>query len=233
MTLFRFVPSIFVPSSNNIFDSLLFIITSEYLIGLFFSDLSQQAQTNLSYLNTLLWGTCNTAISFDQCTSNLDWFAGQLTSACPDEIADGNSMVESTILALKAYPVVRSAGCLVDQQSSAYCYEEAVHAQSPYDLYLYSLPVGIGMPNTSAPSCSSCSGSLYNLYAEALQANNDSATGLKSTYNSAASAAVSACGNGFAALNVASSAVETRWRPESSRASMLIAFTLILGVMLL
>lgn len=139
-------------------------------------------------------------------------------------------MVTSAILALKAYPVVRSAGCLINQQSDAYCYEEAVHAQSPYDLYLYSLPLGIGMPNSSTPSCSSCAGNLMGVYADALQSGNDSATGLKSTYESAASAAVASCGDGFAVIT---SAADRRWHIADSGLSMAVASVLVLGTLLL
>lgn len=170
----------------------------------------QQAQTNLSELNTLIFGTCNTTPSFLTCTLNMDWFASALPSACSQEIAEDNSMVQQTLLALKAYPIVRTTGCLIDQSTNQYCYLEAAHSQNPYESYLYLLPLGLSLPNDTTPSCSACSRTVLNVYAEALQTPNSSSDGLKDTYNLAASQAEESCGSGFAQTGLASGAPKSQ-----------------------
>ena len=130
----------------------------------------QQTQTSLSELTIILFGTCTTDLSFDDCTSNLAAFSSQLSTACSKELSDTNELVLSTQTSLLAYPVIRNAGCLEDQVSGAYCYVDAVHAASPSDLYLYQLPLGTPMPNGTTPSCSACAGSILGVYAGALEA---------------------------------------------------------------
>ena len=181
----------------------------------------------------MLFGTCNTPISFDDCTSNMDWFASQLNSACAKELSINNALVQSTLLGLQAYPVVRTAGCLIDQRANTYCYLDAVHASSPADLYLYQLPLATPMPQGVTPSCSACAGSVLGVYFAALQDNaagNESARGLQSTYESAASNASSTCGTGYAQL-LSSGSQPLVNRPSSFLPSMLfLVITALLSI---
>ena len=111
-------------------------------------------------------------------------------------------MVTQTLLGLESYSLMRDAACTINQQANAYCYTFAAHESNPYDLYLYSLPMGIGMPSTATASCSTCAGSLLGLFADAIQGGNSSADGLKNTYESAADAATKTCGSGFATIGL-------------------------------
>ena len=90
--------------------------------------------------------------------------------------------------------------CLPDQATNAYCYVEAVR-NNPEDLYFYTLPFGIALPNTTAPSCTACTKSVMSLYS---QWQNLSA--LNEVYSDAARTANLACGSGFAVVTGAVSA---------------------------
>lgn len=186
-------------------------------------------------LTTVLFGTCTTQLSFQDCTSNLAAFSSQLSTSCAKELSDNNDLVTSTQTALLAYPIVRNAGCLEDQVSGAYCYVDAVHAANPSDLYLYQLSLGTPMPNGTTPSCSACAGSILGVYAGALQGQltNGSTKALAKTYDSAASGAVRTCGSGFAVVGLTSGALPVLpkvsmwslgWYSAVAAASMWIAF---------
>ncbi|KAI5122246.1 hypothetical protein M0805_007111 [Coniferiporia weirii] len=170
------------------------------------SDDFTEAQTNLTALNAIIWGTCNTDVSFPTCTSNMDWFASALSSVCATELSENYATVQQTLIGLQSYALLRATGCLVDQATNTYCYAQAVQAVSPADFYLYQLPLGTGMPSSVTPSCSTCAASILSLYADALKAGNSSAIGLKDTYESAAQSAESTCGNGYAQIGVVTSA---------------------------
>lgn len=113
-------------------------------------------------------------------------------------------MAESTLVALEAYALMRETGCLVDQVSGAYCYVEAAHASSPADLYLYQLPLGLSLPNstgsggTGEASCSACGKSLMGLYAGNLEGGSGALEGLRETYGEAEGVVSGACGSGYA-----------------------------------
>ena len=191
-------------------------------------------------MNTLIWGTCNTTLSDDQCQSNMASFASQLQSDCSQELGNQNLLVVKSLigmqwiffqyriywlflrvwvcaattaiilLALQAFQVMHDAACLIDPTINAYCYLSAVQNTNPSDLYFYSLPLGIPLPNTSKPSCSACSKNVMGIYATALQAASSSSssssqqttkqqlTGLKSSYGVSAQIAAQYCGSSFA-----------------------------------
>ncbi|KAI0261606.1 hypothetical protein BC834DRAFT_845469 [Gloeopeniophorella convolvens] len=152
-----------------------------------------QAQRNVTALNIDIWGTCNTSVDSDQCTDNMGWFASQLPIACSEEESESNQVVVQALDGLKAYSLMRQAACLADQSTSAYCYIEAAADSDPSDLYFYSLPFGIPLPNTTTPTCSGCIKSLLTLFAS----QTDQIDGLKQTYVSAANLAASKCGSGY------------------------------------
>ncbi|KZV70030.1 hypothetical protein PENSPDRAFT_685915 [Peniophora sp. CONT] len=167
-----------------------------------FSFLSQvsneflQAQTNISQLNVDVWGTCNTAISEDQCSGNMAWFADQLKTDCADDLNSRNAEVVQSLASLQTYDLLRQAGCLADSTTGAYCYVEAAASSNPIDLYLYSLPFGLGLPASATPSCSTCAKSLMALYTSEAP----SVDGLKQTYNDAAKQQNARCGSTFAVV---------------------------------
>lgn len=158
------------------------------------------AQNNLTLMNTLIWGTCNTTLSDGQCHSNMASFASQIQSACSQELGNQNLLVVNSLTALQAYPVMHDAACLVDPTTNAYCYLSAVQNTNPSDLYFYSLPLGIPLPNTSKPSCSACSKSVMGVYAIALQDPTEARQliGLRSSYEVSVQVAAQFCGSAFA-----------------------------------
>lgn len=162
------------------------------------ADFINQAQSNITLLNTLVWGTCNTDPSVDQCVANMGWFAQQLQSACTTEISQTNELVTSTLIGLEAYSLMRSAGCLPDTATNAYCYVESVESSHPDDMFYYQLPLGTALPNNTLPSCSSCTQSLMAQYVE----EGLNTTGLRETYADAALITNKVCGNGFVSETV-------------------------------
>jgi len=120
-------------------------------------------------------------------------------------------MAVETLQGLEAFDLMRSAGCLPDQITNSYCFVEAAHSTDPSDLYFYQLPIGIPLPNSTTPSCSSCTKSLMGLYSQALEsAPKGSLADLRTTYNSAQASAVAQCGSGYAqATMITSGAIAT------------------------
>lgn len=162
------------------------------------------AQTNLTLMNSLIWGTCNTPLSTSQCQSNMASFASQLQSDCSQELSNTNLMVVNTLTALQAFQVMHDSACLADPTTNAYCYLSAVQNSNPSDLYFYSIPLGIPLPNTATPTCSPCSKSIMGMYAGALQDPTQvkQLTALKSAYKESALVAAQFCGSAFALTSI-------------------------------
>lgn len=161
-----------------------------------------EAQEDLNLLNSIVWGTCNTDLSDTQCSANMAWFSTNLASSCDQDLKDGNSMAVNTQIALGAYDLMRSAGCLVDPTTNSYCYIDAVRNSNPSDTYFYSLPLGVSMPNNTMASCSSCTKSLMTLFYSALSNSSQAQelASLQDTYISGAKIAVADCGPAYATL---------------------------------
>ncbi|PPQ99338.1 hypothetical protein CVT24_009152 [Panaeolus cyanescens] len=164
------------------------------------SDAFIDAQTNLTLLNAVVWGTCNTLTTFDQCKLNMNWFAANLKTSCAQELKEQNMMAMQTLTGLQSYQVMHDTGCLVDPTTNTYCYVNAVRQSNPTDLYYYNIPLGTPLPQTQNTklSCSPCSKSVMGLYASALQdpAQPDLAA-LKKAYNPSVNFAASQCGSDF------------------------------------
>ncbi|KAF7351296.1 hypothetical protein MSAN_01561100 [Mycena sanguinolenta] len=166
-----------------------------------------EAQEDLDSLNSIVWGTCNTTIDDADCSANMAWFASNLQTSCATDISQKNSMAMSTLIALNAFDLMRSAGCLVDPTTDTYCYLDAVRNSNPSDTYFFSLPLGIGMPSNTIASCSACTKSLMGLYYSALTNSSESSelTSLQQVYPSAAKIAVADCGTAYATLTTTTS----------------------------
>jgi len=189
------------------------------------SDDVMQAETNLTELNTIIWGTCNATPGKDQCVKNMGWFADQLQSACNQELKGGVQPIASdTLIALDAYSLMYDAACtLTDPTTNSYCFLNAAHNSNPSDLYLYQLPIGNTYPTSATPTCSTCSKSLLSLYWDALH--NSSTSGdlksLASMYDTGATAVDAVCRSNFATvLNGA-----RRFAPSS----LVISLSFVLG----
>lgn len=92
---------------------------------------------------------------------------------------------------------MRDAACLTDPTTNTYCYVNAARDTNPTNLFYYSLPLGLAVPNNSDPQCNACLKNLMGLYGTA----NTGATklpGLQATYGSAAELALGKCGAGYA-----------------------------------
>jgi hypothetical protein len=127
-----------------------------------------EAQKNLTLLNSIVWGTCQTTIPAEQCSANMAWFANQLKTACATDLLDRNANAVDALAGLQAYDVMRQAGCAADPNTNTYCYINAVHNSNPSDMYYYNIPIGISLPKSSVPTCSSCTRNLMSLYYDAL-----------------------------------------------------------------
>lgn len=62
----------------------------------------KQAQNNITAMNIDVWGTCNTALSWDQCSENMAWFASDLLSSCVTDLGDQNAMAVGTLMGKQA-----------------------------------------------------------------------------------------------------------------------------------
>ncbi|KZT37439.1 hypothetical protein SISSUDRAFT_1062793 [Sistotremastrum suecicum HHB10207 ss-3] len=191
-----------------------------------------QAQQNTSLLTDILWGTCNTVTSSDDCQSLMDSLTTQIQSSCKADLQSQNALALQALTGFQVYTPMRNAACLVDQNTGAYCFAEAVAASSPSDFYFYELPYGNPLPKNTVPSCSSCIKSVLAIYAsavtdpttqkaltsaapspspavDAVNANgtiNVANIPLDNTYGPAAQLAIQQCGNIYAQQVIASAA---------------------------
>ncbi|KAH9962965.1 hypothetical protein BC827DRAFT_1196186 [Russula dissimulans] len=191
-----------------------------------FSFLSQtssaflQAQSNLTALNIDVWGTCNTPIDADQCAANMGWFLSQLLDACSTEKSENHATVMQALASLESFSLMRDVACLVNQNTSTYCYVEATGSNNPSDLYFYTLPFGLALPNDTTLSCSSCTKDVMALF----RSQENVTDGLKQTYNAAARLASSKCGSTYVSAIATSSA--SPWFGDTPPSGWTFVFTL-------
>ncbi|KAF8155860.1 hypothetical protein B0H34DRAFT_798957 [Crassisporium funariophilum] len=188
------------------------------------------AQTNLTLMNSIVWGTCNTNVGTDQCSANMAWFASELKIACSDELEALNTMAVEVLMALQAFDVMHDVACLPDPTTNTYCFLNAVRNKNPSDLYYYQLPLNIPLPKKSTPTCSACSKSVMGLYASALKdpIEGPLLTGLKATYEPSAELSVQLCGAGFAQTQIVSGAMSLFNRPPALFTGSVLIFAWIM-----
>ncbi|KAI0792506.1 hypothetical protein C8Q75DRAFT_753184 [Abortiporus biennis] len=153
-----------------------------------------EAQENITALNSIIWGTCNTDLSADQCNSNMGWFSSQMATVCATDLSNSNPQVVTTFRGLQAYSLLRNAACATDPTTDSYCYINAAHNSNPSDLYYYQLPFGTPLPNSTITklTCSTCTKSILALYEQA-----QGLSALDSTLPSAVKLTQSQCGEDF------------------------------------
>ncbi|KAF5372504.1 hypothetical protein D9758_005250 [Tetrapyrgos nigripes] len=116
----------------------------------------------LTLLNEVLWGTCNPPGlngsnddgAKDECRNSLrDWVEDMLDNR-QKEWGERNEIVVQTRVALLAYPLL-STSCLPLSNANMYCDVSSIAqgAAAASDIYLYSLPLGVGFPDSAKPSC--------------------------------------------------------------------------------
>ncbi|ESK82804.1 hypothetical protein Moror_12286 [Moniliophthora roreri MCA 2997] len=171
----------------------------------------QKAHSSLESLNNIIWGTCNTNTSQDDCIDNMSWFASAINTedTCAQELREGNAAVRGMLIALESYPLTRSLGCMVDPSTNTYCYINAVRNSNPSDLYAYQVIFGTRFPTNSPATCSGCSKQVLGALAAAIEdgagpdkelLGSESLSTLSSAYPSAANSAIGTCGKGFAQI---------------------------------
>ncbi|KAF8644928.1 hypothetical protein AX16_008210 [Volvariella volvacea WC 439] len=188
------------------------------------------AQTNLTLLNNLVWGTCHTNPGMDECTANMGWFANNLQTACSTDLRDRNALAVETLIGLNAFQVMYDAGCLTDPTTNSYCFVNAARSSSPVDLYFYQLALGTKLPSRSVPSCSACTRSVLRIFAAALESDTQGryADGLEVTYVPAAQAAVQACGSDYATTETSGATALVLGVPSAGRVHALMASVVML-----
>lgn len=120
------------------------------------------------------------------------------------------------LIALQAFSIMYDVACQVDPTSNTYCYLNAVSNSNPVDSYYYALPLGIPVPSSAVPTCSTCSKSVMGVYSAALQNSTEASqlSGLQETYEATAKLTVAYCGANFATTGLGSSAITSFRRPS-------------------
>ena len=124
----------------------------------------------------------------------MDGFANAIKAPqnCGGDFAAQNPVVLRAYNGFIAYRPMYAAGCLKVKDAGAYCFEAAsINTSAPADQYLYYIPLGVPLPGSSRPSCSSCVQQTMQIFA---QAATNLSTPLAGDYGSAATQINSKCG---------------------------------------
>lgn len=121
-------------------------------------------------------------------------------SNCGADYKAQNPTVLQAYSGLKAYEPLYHAGCMMDEQSNDYCFVDAVtNASSPSSVYIYYLPLGISLPSTTVPSCSTCMQDTMAIFANAAS---DATQPVSGDYSAAAQLIDTTCGAKFVNASV-------------------------------
>ncbi|KAL8972067.1 MAG: hypothetical protein Q9183_000739 [Haloplaca sp. 2 TL-2023] len=140
--------------------------------------------------------TCNVPDE-PACNSLMSSIASDLRSddTCASDYNRQQPLVVAAYNALVSYEPLYRAGCERDEEGN-YCFANAItNRTSPTDAYPYYLPLGIGMPGGSQPTCSTCLQRTMSIFHEA--GGEKSGEVLEQTYPAAASMINQYCGPGF------------------------------------
>ncbi|CAD0112780.1 unnamed protein product, partial [Aureobasidium uvarum] len=175
------------------------------------------------------------SVNFDSCSTLMASLARQIQSPdnCAADLQSQNPTVMQAYTGFAAYQALYHAGCLLNSNTGSYCkltipkvsfraytneelqaFSDAVtNATSPTDSYVYYMGLGVSLPSTTAPSCSSCLQDTMSVFASA--ATNRSQP-ISKVYGTAAAMIDSTCGALF--VNASIPAV-----PSTGSASALFA----------
>ncbi|KAH7107046.1 hypothetical protein BKA62DRAFT_685862 [Auriculariales sp. MPI-PUGE-AT-0066] len=148
----------------------------------------------IDYLNQLVWGTCHTVSSRDECVDTMKGLEGQIRTACKDELKTRNAIAVAALVGFSNWAQYRDLGCIINPRSNAYCYVESLNAADANDAYLYSLPLGIDM-KTPRPTCSRCA---QQVMGTLRQYAGNATLPIAKTYPEIQSATSTACGADYA-----------------------------------
>jgi hypothetical protein len=132
------------------------------------------------------------------CTSYLADVAANLTKSenCGEDYDAGDETATEAYLGLISYPVVYSATCLKDDETSAYCFAETVtNTTDSTQTYFYFLPLNSTLPGGTNPVCASCLKDTMEIYHVATANRNQP---IADTYLTAAIDVDEICGPTFA-----------------------------------
>ncbi|KAK0738230.1 hypothetical protein B0T18DRAFT_335191 [Schizothecium vesticola] len=154
-----------------------------------------EAERSLVSTTQVLDATCAANATF--CSRFLTDLATRLVAEenCGMDYRAGHPVVRNAYLAMVGYAPLYTAGCLIDPQTSMYCYANAItNMSSPSNVYFYYLPLNITLPGSTVPSCSPCLQQTMNVF-QASTANRRQP--IANTYVSAAQQVNSICGPTF------------------------------------
>lgn len=104
---------------------------------------------NLDAINSLIGYTASPQPSADQCDAYFSQVLSDMSKKdkCGEDLKAGTSKGGMALEAKNGignYQLMRGAEALINPDSGAYCYLEAVTSDRPDDLYLWSVPAGAG-----------------------------------------------------------------------------------------
>ena len=185
------------------------------------------AQRNITLINNIMYGTCNTRPTLATCDATMTSYLTQLNSICATDITNKNPVVLQAQIGFQSYTAMRTAACLENAISGRYCFVEALAASPPQDVYYWALPLGTGIPTNVKPTCGACVQSVLAVYSQYVSSsgttgspvipNGGTSSGnstaaatppsplpvLSKTYPAAVRLAASTCGGAFANLGFA------------------------------
>ncbi|KAK4225540.1 hypothetical protein QBC38DRAFT_510965 [Podospora fimiseda] len=153
-----------------------------------------QTQKSLVALTRTLEATCNANVT--SCSIYFGQLAQNFTAPenCGADFQRGQAAVVAAHRGMIAYAPIYQAGCLRDDQSSAYCYATAINRPDINDTHKYFLALNKTMPGSTRPSCDYCTKQTMALFQVAT---GDRRQSLVNTYPAAAKQVNLVCGPGF------------------------------------
>ncbi|ODA82761.1 hypothetical protein RJ55_01270 [Drechmeria coniospora] len=153
------------------------------------------AQKKLVSIVSVLDATCKADVN--SCADFLNSAAQNLTQEgnCKVEIDQRMPTVVQAWRGLRTYKLLYQSTCLKNSTTGSYCYADAVtNTAVPSDAYLYFLPYGLALPNSSTPSCSWCNQETMAMYHSASA---DRSNFIAGSYEVAAKQINNKCGETF------------------------------------
>lgn len=192
-----------------------------------------EAEKSLVSITQVLDATCQPDADF--CAEYLGELADSLVSEanCAEDFEQQNSVVVQAHMGMLAYRTVRDAACLVDPDTSGYCFANAVtNRTTTANAYLYFLPLNSTYPARASPSCGSCTSLTMGVYQGATS---DRTEPIALTYEGAAARVNEVCGADFVNATLAAAVEENAVArmmaaPGSPASTLLILLPLVTAV---
>ncbi|KAK4196517.1 hypothetical protein QBC40DRAFT_313214 [Triangularia verruculosa] len=187
-----------------------------------------EAQKSPVAITRTLDATC--AANATRCSQYFAQLAQNFTSMdnCGADYENGTPAMVNTYKAMVAYAPIYSVGCLRDENTSAYCFANAVaNTTSRGNTYLYTLlPFNKSLPGSSVTTCDECTRQTMNIYQASTA---DRRQQISLTYESAAKQINLVCGPSFVQETLAPEAVRS-WGMKNQVIEW-TTFGLVMGVL--